>query len=539
MRLVLGAAVGLIAAAPALAGDFPVPVRGIADTHAHQFANLAFGGQLFSGAPFAASGKIEDALPSCTREHGALGIGDVFGSIVRGRVGHDTRGAPSFTGWPLWNTATHQQMYVESLHRAFQGGLRLMVMLAVNTRPVCWLKTPAPGRTCDDMEAVHAQIQAAKDLEKHIDAQAGGPDKGWYRIVYSPQEAEKALRANQLAVVLGAEVDELFGCGVRGRCTEASVRAALEDWYARGVRHVVPIHFANNAFGGYAAFDARLRANNVVLTGHRPRMRDCGDAAPKHSPGRPQCNSEGLTPLGRFLIHELMGLGTMIDLDHMSWASIADLVDVTAARGYPLVSGHTGFIETSRGENRHEGQKSAAQMRQIAASHGLVSVILTQGKRTDVARWPGTAADPNAVDNDCGHSSKGWAQAYQYAVAALGGSASAAVGLASDQALNKWVGPRFGGNACDKDAADRRKQVNRICYPLRGFEGGPALEKSCLGTKTFDFNTDGFAHIGMLPDFVEDLRRVGVTDRQLEPLFRSAWAYVETWRRASGAANTK
>ena len=33
-------------------------------------------------------------------------------------------------------------------------------------------------------------------------------------------------------------------------------------------------------------------------------------------------------------------------------------------------------------------------------------------------------------------------------------------------------------------------------------------------------------HIGLLPELIEDARRDGVTDAYLEPLFRSAEAYV-------------
>ena len=36
----------------------------------------------------------------------------------------------------------------------------------------------------------------------------------------------------------------------------------------------------------------------------------------------------------------------------------------------------------------------------------------------------------------------------------------------------------------------------------------------------------------MLPDFIEDLRKIGVDDEHLEPLFRSAEAYVSMWERA-------
>jgi hypothetical protein len=43
-----------------------------------------------------------------------------------------------------------------------------------------------------------------------------------------------------------------------------------------------------------------------------------------------------------------------------------------------------------------------------------------------------------------------------------------------------------------------------------------------LGNRTVDFNTEGMLHIGLLPELIEDARRDGVSDAELEPLFRSA-----------------
>jgi hypothetical protein len=47
--------------------------------------------------------------------------------------------------------------------------------------------------------------------------------------------------------------------------------------------------------------------------------------------------------------------------------------------------------------------------------------------------------------------------------------------------------------------------------------------------RDFDINIDGVAHYGMLPDFLQDLRNVGLTAEDLAPLFRSAYDYVEMW----------
>lgn len=56
------------------------------------------------------------------------------------------------------------------------------------------------------------------------------------------------------------------------------------------------------------------------------------------------------------------------------------------------------------------------------------------------------------------------------------------------------------------------------------------LERSKAGERRdFDVNLDGMAHYGMLPDFLQDVRNIGLTAEDLAPLFRSAYDYVEMW----------
>jgi hypothetical protein len=49
--------------------------------------------------------------------------------------------------------------------------------------------------------------------------------------------------------------------------------------------------------------------------------------------------------------------------------------------------------------------------------------------------------------------------------------------------------------------------------------------------RAFDFNKHGMAHVGLFPDFLADLTRVGLTEEDLKPLFRSAETYIKMWRR--------
>ena len=57
------------------------------------------------------------------------------------------------------------------------------------------------------------------------------------------------------------------------------------------------------------------------------------------------------------------------------------------------------------------------------------------------------------------------------------------------------------------------------------------LTRSVTGRHDFDVNLDGLAHYGMIPDFLQDAKNVGLTKDDLRPLFRSAEGYIEMWER--------
>lgn len=63
------------------------------------------------------------------------------------------------------------------------------------------------------------------------------------------------------------------------------------------------------------------------------------------------------------------------------------------------------------------------------------------------------------------------------------------------------------------------------------------LTRSTAGLRRdFDYNVDGMAHYGMLPDFLQDMRNLGLTAEDLAPLFRSAYDYVEMWAKCTTRA---
>jgi len=514
------------------------PIWGIADLHNHQFSNLGFGGSMLWGSPFHDQG-IEHALGWCSGVHGPGGIGDLVGLALGQGVGHLVGGYDQFDGWPKWNTYTHQQVYYDWLERAFLGGVKLMVMHAVNNEVLCDAISPNTV-DCSDMNTVDMQIAAAKHLDAQVD---------WYEIAYSAADARRIINSGKLAVVLGIEVDQLFNCRATGACTDDDVKRELGRYYGMGVRHFFPIHLFNNGFGGAAEYHDAFNIGNKQATGSFLAARDCssegygfklfgtsgfatflatalGIGLPEDSKNAADCNTQGLTPLGQGLLRKMMSRKAIIDIDHLS--ALATDTALTMAEGfdYPVVAGHTGFLATSIGNKRSEGQKTEAQLLRIRNLGGLVGPILHQGSKQEIATY-------GSIANDCSNSSKTWAQAYLYAVDRMqGGRLNGAVGLGSDfNGLAGQPGPRFGGDACPGDSAPPA-QSGGVSYPFQPFGKEGSLPRSVVGQRSFDFNQDGLAHMGMLPDFVQDLRSLGMTDDQLRPLYSSAEAYIQMWERA-------
>ena len=51
-------------------------------------------------------------------------------------------------------------------------------------------------------------------------------------------------------------------------------------------------------------------------------------------------------------------------------------------------------------------------------------------------------------------------------------------------------------------------------------------------TRDFDFNIDGLAHYGMVPDMLQDVKNVGMAGKPMQMLFNGAEAYIRMWEKA-------
>jgi hypothetical protein len=71
-----------------------------------------------------------------------------------------------------------------------------------------------------------------------------------------------------------------------------------------------------------------------------------------------------------------------------------------------------------------------------------------------------------------------------------------------------------------------------LAYPFRSWDGRVSFAKQKTGERSFDLNTDGMAHYGLLPDLLALMRTQPRGAEALTALFGSAEAYLRMWQRA-------
>lgn len=548
-------------------------VYGFVETHAHLFTNFGFGGAgMFHGSPFHRLG-VEHALPNCTMFHGAegrrdlisyafSGLGDLDTDalvpvFVTGRTpepNHRTDGYPTFTDWPNgWNSSTHQMQYWTWIERAWRSGMRLLVNHATSNSVLCEMMSgigAQPTRySCNDMVAVDRQIDETYALERYIDAQSGGPGQGWFRVVTSPEEAREVINDGKLAVVLGIETSNLFDCFVAPRegfptCDAEFMRQQLDEYYTRGVRALFPVHKFDNGFsagdgdrnvgqigsfinsGHWSNFvtdcpelnQQGFDRGNVVFAGLNMPRDEYQSAPPNDMSGFADnpvgtmapflealgegtlegsyCQNAGVTPVGEAMLVEMMRLGMILEVDHLPRRSYVRAFELLVENDYPAVGTHG------------------------RTNDGLIYQIGGLSK---------TGFNRCAREGETGSMGSRFRNRIQF-IRDNGGYPAEGFGFD----LNGFAGaprPRFGDNANCSDPQD-----NPITYPFSSFRGDVMFTEPQLGARSVDFNTEGMLHLGLVAELIEDVRRDGMSDEELEPLFRSAEGYLRMWERAEERA---
>ncbi|MBE2317753.1 Coagulation factor 5/8 type domain-containing protein [Solirubrobacter sp. CPCC 204708] len=483
-------------------------VGGVIDGHMHWMTYEYFGGRFHCGKPWDAFG-ITNALPDCAAIEGPGGTTAVFQNFLNyGNPAqpHDTRGYPFLTETKA-NNLTREGTYWRWVQRAWLGGLRLMVMSVNENRVLCTLQ-PLKVTDCDEMATVRRSLDDIRALQDYVDAQAGGPGKGFFQIVTDPYAARRVINQGRMAVVLEIEVSEPFGCrGWAAPCDRTMIDRELDDLYQRGVRSALLLNKYDNPLTGVrfdeGAQGTLINVGNLVSAGSFWSAKTCtgplrdntiaaadpglltaltaltGVTLPPSPlyPKAPHCNTRGLTDLGTHAVNALMDKRMIVNPDHMSQAAVDSTLTLLEKRGY------SGVI----------------------SPHGWM----------DPGNWPrlwklGGLAFP-------GHSS-------------------------ADEYVKQWeryrprsTPYRFGwGYGADLGGLSTQPGPGSgLRYPFKGLDEGVTFDRQVTGQRTFDYAREGVATYGQYADWLADLKRVGGS-RLAEDLWNGAEAYLEMWERADG-----
>ncbi|MFE0101625.1 discoidin domain-containing protein [Streptomyces sp. NPDC059009] len=482
-------------------------VRGFVDAHDHIMSNEGFGGRLICGKPFSEQG-VADALKDCP-EHYPDGSLAIFDMITKGGDGkHDPDGWPTFKDWPAHDSLTHQQNYYAGIERAWRGGQRVLVNDLVTNGVICSVYF-FKDRGCDEMSAIRLEAKKSYDMQAFIDKMYGGPGKGWFRIVTDSAQAREVIKQGKLAVILGVETSEPFGCKQvldRAQCSKEDIDRGLDELHELGVRSMFLCHKFDNALCGVrydsGALGTAINVGQFLSTGTFWKTETCrgpqhdnpiGNAAapeaekrlpkgvdvPAYASGA-QCNVRGLTDLGAYAVRGMMKRSMMLELDHMSVKAADQAFDILESESYPgAISSHS-WMDAGWTERLYKLGGFAASY--MSASEGFSAEAKEKAPlRAKYGVGLGYGTDMNGV----------------------GG----------------WPAPR-GGNT-----------PNPVKYPFRSTDGGSVIDKQTTGERTWDFNTDGGAHYGMVPDWIEDIRIVG-GQKVVDDLFSGAESYLRTWGKA-------
>lgn len=90
-------------------------------------------------------------------------------------------------------------------------------------------------------------------------------------------------------------------------------------------------------------------------------------------------------------------------------------------------------------------------------------------------------------------------------------------------------------NALAGDNIPLKRCVSGMPNQTKAWKLRPSDEEDGIKHRDWDYNLDGLAHYGLIPDFIQDLRNIGMTPAQLTPLFRSAEDYIQMWEKAEKA----
>jgi len=500
-------------------------VKGLLEGHMHGMAFEFLGGKAHCGRPWHKYGAPY-ALEDCVDHQVGNGCAAILENVLYGNPArcHDHVGWPTFNDWPHPQSLTHESLYYRWLERSWRGGLRVFVNLFVENRVLCEVY-PLKQNSCNEMDSVLLQAKRIRELQDYIDAQSGGPGKGWFRIVRNPFQARRVINSGKLAVVQGMEVSEPFNCRLNfptgaSNCDQADIDSWLSRLDQLGVRQLEITNKFDNSLTGVAGDGGPLGVainGGQFLTGgsfwdlgpcEDPHYHDNTPATGVIPPqdqifgvgldellgglpplpiyqDRPNCNQRGLSDLGRHAIRTIADHRMVFDPDHMSVLARNQALDLVENMDYPgMFSSHSWSTDDA--------------LPRIYKLGGVVTPYAGDSE-TFVHKWQHLRTVRGRLGK-------------QYYGVGYGADANG-----------------FGSQGMPRPSAAQSPLV----YPFKSFDGRVTLDKQVSGERVFDLNTDGVAHYGLYPDWIADLR-VLAGDEIIRDMGRGAEAYLQMWERTYG-----
>lgn len=450
--------------------------------------------------------------------------------------------SPNFLYWPHQSSKVHQQMWWEWLKRAYkEGGLRVMVALTVNNELLAEVidgdapkddKTTGDeqldeirdfvGRHNDFMEVAYSasdlrRIVSANKLavilgmevdnignfnknnvvcnEETVKAEIHRLyDKGVRYIfpihltdnkfggtaVYEDlfNYANKFSTGNLFTIQSSATIDPTIthrlGAGLDG-AGNLGVKLALDA--ASGIPFPPAFHLFDCPIPTLGCWDKFKFIRNLLS----PDSRFFSYAA---TPGG-HANATGLTRLGVVAIREMMRLGILIDIDHMSQKAVDSTLTLAELNNnYPVNIGHNGL----RGPSGNERGASQKTVERVAALGGVFGV--------------GTA------DNDHDNT-------------------DAVKFISNVQSVSSTVTTLKGiGLGTDVNGMERLPRASQGLNSDAFYKDFP---KCTTGNRTWDYTKEGVAHYGLMADFMKDVkeRNINIYNK----IMSSAEYFAQMWEK--------
>ncbi len=474
---------------------------------------------------------------------------------------HHHDGYPNFPYWPHHTSILHQQMWWEWIKRAYEGGLRVLVALTVSSELLAEILNGDPPY--DDKSVADVQIdEMIAFVNRHKDFMEIAYSAADVRRIVGNNKLAVVLGmevdrignfgkpgVTTNANTVKAEIRRLYSKGVR----YVFPVHLIDNSFGGAAVYSMLFNFANKHANGYHFRittsrdpNVQYRANitsgplgfeNGLILGLRgfleglghipaPCFNDLIKCSPP--PGKVLCcgsyervmaimnpspefdaykyvsgghvNSLGLTNLGDIAITEMMKLGMIIDIDHMSEAAQTAVIEKAerVPGGYPLVMGHNGL----RGSNGNERNAPEYLVRRLARLGGMFGV--------------GTA---NTTPDE-------FVRNYRAVWNAMGGK-----GVAIGTDVN-------GFEPLPRHLRAKDEATSRAFY-AGFFRDSPIKTKSGISGsgRTWDYIKEGgVSHYGLMPEFLYDVKTSAGGADVVNNLMRSAEYFAQMWEKCENAS---